>query len=147
MKIITKKDRIIIYINKLLIDFNLVIKEEIEDFVKRLVIKLKKYKISGFYKVDVYQNDNYGLIIDMKKQDSFDFFPELIDLKLYIYYDSEFYLKIEDYFLVKDIKDISFLDGFYYVKVNNLSDLELLSLVEFGEILYGKEVNNLIYEN
>ena len=144
MKINIVDDNITLFINKSLIDFDIHIKEELENFIKKQVLKLKKkgYKISGFYKVMVYQNDSYGLIFDMKKEDELDFFPDLVDLKLVIFYDSDIYFAVNDYFLVKDYENIR-VGNYWYVNTKLLKVSDMYKLVEFSKVVYGPYLNKL----
>lgn len=138
MKVVTDYDSLVLYINKNMIDFDIHVKEQIEKFIKAIVIRLRKrgFDISGFYGVKVYQNDNYGMVIDMKKEEELDFFPDLIDLKLVIYYDSDMYIKVDDYFLVCCFDSSFFKDNYWYVNINDLEDKDIIKLLEFGELVY-----------
>ena len=144
MKINIVDDNITLFINKSLIDFDIHIKEDLENFIKKHVLKLKKkgYKISGFYKVMVYQNDSYGLIFDMRKEDELDFFPDLVDLKLIIFYDSDIYFAVNDYFLVKDYENIR-VGNYWYVNTKLLKVSDMYKLVEFSKVVYGPYLNKL----
>ena len=146
MKIVKSDDNVILFISKDLINFNIFIKDEIENFIKKIVLKMKKrrFKISGFYKVKVYQNSNYGLIVEMKKEDELDFFPDLIDLKLVIFYDSEIYFKVSDYFLVERYDDKKRIGDYWYVNVNCLKNNDIYKLIEFSEVIYGEAKDRLL---
>lgn len=146
MKIITYENNITIYINKILIDFDIKEKSELEKFIMNIVLRIKKKKkidLSGFYKAYVYINNKYGIIIDLIKQDDLDLFPELIDLKLIIFYDSEVYLKTNDYFQVKNISHFYKKDNYYYVNINELDNKKILKLIEFSDIIYGNDSFNI----
>ena len=138
MKIVTNGENLVLYINKSIINFDIHVKEQVEKFIKTIVIKLRKrgFDISGFYSVKVYQNNNYGLVIDMKKEDDLDFFPDLIDLKLVINYDSDMYIKVDDYFFVCCFDSIYFKDNYWYININDLDDKDIIKLLEFGELVY-----------
>ena len=146
MKIDVHDNDITIYINKVFIDFDIKEKQELERFIMNIVLKIKKKKnnkLSGFYKAFVYINNNYGIIIDLIKQDDLDLFPELIDLKLIIFYDSEIYLKTNDYFKVKDLNKYYKYSNNYYINISEINNNELLKLIEFSKIIYGNESYNL----
>ena len=146
MKIDIHDNNTTIYINKVFIDFDIKEKTELERFIMNIVLKLKKKKnnkLSGFYKAFVYSNNNYGIIIDLIKQDDLDLFPELIDLKLIIFYDSEIYLKTNDYFKVKDLNKYYKYSNNYYINISEINNNELLNLIEFSKIIYGNESYNL----
>ena len=119
---------------------------EIKDYVKKMVLRLKnrfrKY-ISGYYKAHVYINDCYGMIIDLIKEEDFDFFKDFIELDINILYDSEMYFKFNDYFLIMNKSDIFYYDDNYYVNIKKVSKREFLKLTEFGEIVYGNEVSRI----
>jgi len=137
---------IIVYIPRDIINFNLLIKEEIERFVKDIILRLKKKhnkKISGFYKVEVYQNDTYGLIFDIKKQNDLDLFPDLIDLKLIILYESEMFLELDDYFLLDKYSKVYEYNKKYYIDISLLEEKEILRLLEFSKIIYGEKKKQL----
>ena len=109
------------------------------------MIILKKQhheKISGFYQVKVYQNDMYGIIIEMEKKPDLDLFPDLIDLKIVIYYDVSMYYETEDYFQIEKDEEIYELSNKYYINVKNIRKKELFKLLEFGKIIYGKNLEN-----
>ncbi|MDD5979550.1 MAG: hypothetical protein PUC23_00375, partial [bacterium] len=101
------------------------------------------YKISGSYNVNIYENKKIGLIIEFIKKESFDFFPDLIDLKLNIFYDSDVYLKLDDYFLIKKYKNIYYNNNNFYIDVTDLIKKDILILSEFGKYIYGKNLEKL----
>lgn len=146
MKFVFKDNKIIIYLNKENIDFDITNKENLEKYIKELVLSIKKiygYKISGSYNVNIYENKKIGLIIEFIKKESFDFFPDLIDLKLNIFYDSDVYLKLDDYFLIKKYKNIYYNNNNFYIDVSDLIKKDILILSEFGKYIYGKNLEKL----
>lgn len=139
MKIIFKDEDLIIYVYKT----NLLEKDEIEDYIKDLIYKLRKSyhkNISGFYDVDIFINERYGFIIEMKKNDDLDFFPDMIDLKMNFHFNSDIFLKFEDYFLINKKNKIYFYLNNYYVNINEFTNEELITLSEFFKITYGNEL-------
>lgn len=137
-KIKLDDDKIVLYVINQKIDFDIFCKEKIESFLKNIIVKLKKkgHKISGFYNVNVYQNNNYGFIVEFKKESDLDFFPDLIDLKMNIFYDSDIYLELDDYFLIDRYANKFCLNDKWYVNINNLSNMDLIRLIEFCNINY-----------
>lgn len=138
MKVSLSNEDLIIYINKKLIDFDIYNKEKMLNFIKKIVINLtkNKLKISGFYKVKVYHNKNYGLIFKMHKEDSLDFFPDLIDLKLTIYYDTNMYLECDDYFIIKDYPNIKRINDKWYININDIKEKDYIKYCEFFKLIY-----------
>lgn len=146
MKFVLEEDKIIIYLNKKNCKINLSNKESFEKYIKDLVISIKKiygYKISGSYNVNIYENKNLGLIIEFIKKESIDFFPDLIDLKLNIFYDSEVFIKLDDYFLIKKYKNVYYDKNSFYINIDELIKKDLLILSEFGKFIYGKDLENI----
>ena len=146
MKFVFKDNKIIIYLNKENIDFDIFNKENLEKYIKELVLNIKKiygYKISGSYNVNIYENKKIGLIIEFIKKESFDFFPDLIDLKLNIFYDIDVYLKLDDYFLIKKYRNIYYNNNNFYIDVTDLIKKDILILSEFGKYIYGKNLEKL----
>ncbi len=140
MKYVFKDNKIVVYLNKENINFDITNKENLEEYIKELVLNIKKiysYKISGRYNVNIYENKKIGLIIEFIKKESFDFFPDLIDLKLNVFYDSDVYLKLDDYFLIKKYKNIYYNNNNFYVNVDDLIKKDILILSEFGKYIYG----------
>ena len=137
-KIKLDNNKIVLYVINKKVDFDIFSKEKIEEFIKKIILKLRKkdYKIAGFYNVKVYQNNNYGFIMGLEKESDLDFFPDLIDLKLNIFYDSDFYLEFDDYFFVDKYVDIFRLKDKWYLNIKDLSDKEFIQLSEFGNINY-----------
>lgn len=129
----------VIYINKDMIDVDINKKEEIESFIKDLVIDIKRifgYKIRGMLDVNVYHNIKYGMVIEFIKLDSLDFFPDLIDLKLHIYKNALMFLEFDDYFVIKKYKKIYYKDNKFYIDINDFTKYDLTMLSEFYNIIY-----------
>ena len=146
MNLTVTEESLIIHINREFLNFNYQVKEKIEEYIKNLIIKIKKIykvKISGSYKVNIYQNNNYGFIIELNKQEGLDFFPDLIDLKINMFYDSNIFLKIEDYFLINNYKGIYYYKDNYYIDIKNISNKDNLNLSEFSTYIYGTKLNDL----
>ena len=98
MKLIIDDNILIILGNFYLKDYNLNDYNEIE---KNLFKILKKHTIelNGYYNVFIYQDKNYGLIIDMQKEnlEYLDYFNNQIELNIEIIEDSFLY-EIDDIF-------------------------------------------------
>jgi len=142
VKIKIENNNLLMYIN----NPDLTTKEEIEDYIKELIFRLRKKQkrnISGFYNVDVYQNNHFGVIIEMQKEDDLDFFPDIIDLKINIKYNANLYVKVEDYFLIKDKEKVYYYKHNYYTDINYLENKELIKLSDFFTIIYGKELEKI----
>lgn len=135
MKITRKKEDFIIYINKYEID-NKCLNKGLENYIKDIILKLKRTRIkdmSGSYKTKVYYNKIYGFIINMFHDKDIEYFPDIIDVNIKIYNDSELYYKTKDIFLIKD-KKYEEKNKEYIVNIKDLNEKELIKLIEHGEI-------------
>ena len=115
--------------------------------IKKIFIRLIKnyhFKIGGIYDVLVYENKDYGTILEIEKCEELLFNPDLIDIKVRIIKDLDFYYKTSDYFIIEKYNNIYYQDSYYYLKIND--KLDLISLSEFGNIEYNldKKIKNMI---
>lgn len=138
------KDSYRIFVNKLYIkDVNLDEKEAIILAVKDIIQKLKqKLKLRGFYKVKVFPNKNIGLFIEIIQLEDLEFSNNL-DLRVIVYFDEKFYFETEDYFTIQKYDNVMFLDDKFYCLIDDSFD-DMFEIVEFGRLIYGKEVINLL---
>lgn len=140
MKITYNKDNITIYILKNNYE------ENIKDYVKRKILKLKnesnKY-ISGFYKAKVYTNKIYGIVIELIKEDGFDFFKDFIKLDIEIIENCKMYFKFNDYFLPINKNNIMYYNKNYYIDLNKLSKQDFYKLLEHSTLIYGKKLKQI----
>ena len=136
-------ENIIIFIPNKLINFNYKEEKDIEKFLKDKIIKLKKKyhkDISGFYNVNVYQNNKYGLIIELIHESDIDFFKDLIDIKVNVYYDSDIYLELDDYFLIEKYKNKYFYNNKYYISIDDIPYIDIIALSDFYKYIYGNKL-------
>ena len=98
-----------------------------EENFRNLLDRLKdiyNLDLYGYYRVIVYINDNYGIIVELYKEDDeyIKIFGESLDLKILFKPESK-------------ILDI--------IKVDNKN--EYLNLLEDSKIIYGKDIDNLLH--
>lgn len=139
MKVDIKNDNFIIYVNKYLINYDMKNRKDIEENIKDLLIRIRKIykiKLSGYYKIKVYQNDLYGLIFECIKEDDLDFFPDFCDLKINILYDSKILLESDDFFIFNNNKKTYKKGNKFYINIKDLNELEIIKLSEFCKIKY-----------
>lgn len=138
------KDSYRIFVNKLYIkDVNLDEKEAIILAVKDIIQKLKqKLQLRGFYKVKVFPNKNIGLFIEIIQLEDLEFSNNL-DLRVVVYFDEKFYFETEDYFTIQKYDNVMFFDDKFYCLIDDSFE-DMLEIVEFGRLIYGKEVTNLL---
>ena len=139
MKVDIKNDNFIIYVNKHLINYDMKNRKDIEENIKDLLIRIRKIykiKLSGYYKIKIYQNDLYGLIFECIKEDDLDFFPDFCDLKINILYDSKILLESDDFFIFNNNKKTYKKGNKFYINIKDLNELEIIKLSEFCKIKY-----------
>ncbi len=120
-------------------------KEDVVKEVKQIFLKLIKYyklNMSGVYNVLVYENAKYGIILEIEKTSELLFNPDLIDIKVKIYKDFDFYFKTKDYFILKNYKNIYYENGYFYINLKDITD-SLMLIEEFGTIDYNFEKYDL----
>ena len=142
MKIEYLDNKLIIYLRNSFFK-NYDIKELTKD-IKELFSKLLYYykiELSGLYEVMIYDNKKYGSILEIiKKEDLFN--PNVIDIKLKLFKDKDFYFKTNDFFILSSYNNIYYDNNDYYININNIDDIN--KVIEFGNILYNKKDNYLI---
>jgi len=139
LKVDIKNDNFIIYVNKYLINYDMKNRKDIEENIKDLLIRIRKIykiKLSGYYKIKIYQNDLYGLIFECIKEDDLDFFPDFCDLKINILYDSKILLESDDFFIFNNNKKTYKKGNKFYINIKDLNELEIIKLSEFCKIKY-----------
>lgn len=139
MKVDIKNYNFIIYVNKYLINYDMKNRKDIEENIKDLLIRIRKIykiKLSGYYKIKIYQNDLYGLIFECIKEDDLDFFPDFCDLKINILYDSKILLESDDFFIFNNNKKTYKKGNKFYINIKDLNELEIIKLSEFCKIKY-----------
>ena len=146
MKLIIDDD-IDIYLNKLYlknIDFNNT--NTIKSIIKKLI---KKYEIDlyGYIEVKIYVDSNYGVIINIKKEDTdyFDYFNDEIEMNIEIINDSFLY-KINDIFEINQIKAkkiYKYMDNIY-IYFDKIDNINLGKIIENSEIIYGDKAKKII---
>ncbi len=146
----------IIYLNNDYIKkYNLKLEENAQENFKKLLNKLKSIynlELYGYYKINVYINKYYGIIIELFKEDDeyIKIFGDSLDLKILFKNDAKVYYEIEEYNKYNlDKYNIYYYNNKFYIEIiynNNIK--EYLNLLESSKIIYGtqleKIINNLI---
>jgi len=108
MKINISDDEITVYLNNYYIyECDFLSLEFLEKYMNDLFIKIKKMydiEFNGFYNIDVYLDDNYGAIINIKKEniEYYDYLSDQIDTQVSVHSKTNFLYEIKDYFEIKD---------------------------------------------
>ena len=115
--------------------------------IKKIFIRLIKnyhFKLGGIYNVLVYENSYYGTILEIEKIEELLFNPDLIDIKVRVINNQDFYFKTDDYFIIENYNNIYYQNEYFYLKLDD--KINLTSLIEYGSIEYNldKELKNML---
>lgn len=134
-----------IYVKKELVcDVNFNNKDNLECYLKKLFKILKsKYdiRIEGFYEITVYLDKFYGVVLHLEKDDLdyYDYFKNQVDMRI-ITVDTNFMYLVDD--IPRDILSkvkVYIDDNNIYLKIKDeLTDLEMMKLLENSELIYDK---------
>lgn len=147
MKIINQDDNIIIYINK---DYSSINEDNLEDSLTKIFYKLKEFyslSLKGYFDTNVYIDSNYGMIIEMNKEDVdfIDYYDNQIDMRTTIK-KVEFLYKIEDNYYFDLLKNDNFKIFLYknniYIKINKQINKNLITkILEHSSIKYNEDID------
>lgn len=125
---------------------------EVEKEFKKLFIRLKNIyclDLKGYYEVNIYINDNYGIIIEMEKDDDeyIKIFGDTLDMKITFNFDCEIFYKIDNIdFIEIDKYNLYYDNNNLYITLKNKSTLnkkEYLILLENSKLIYGNELKKI----
>ena len=114
-------------------DFNIFDKNDIKELFQDIFKKmLKMYDLKGLVKVDIYVNNEYGIIMELRCMDSyfdsFDFidtnYLDEIDVKIRVHFNDLFLINIDSNSL-DEYEDVYYHKGKFYTKYKVLSDSEV----------------------
>ena len=139
MKFYIDNDKIIVFLNnKKNID-----NDKIEDYLKHIISKLdENYDMSDYNEVNVYQDCNYGIILEFICDDM-EYLFETSDIKINIFKKNYFLYQIDYSYINKEI--LNYCDLYknknkLYLKIkNNISFIDYLKILEYSDIVYGEE--------
>lgn len=164
MKINMSDEDITVYINKYYLKkFDFLDLSSLEEDMNNLFHTLKinyDFEMSGYYDIDVYIDNNYGVIITMKHEEMeyYEYLTDQIDTQVTIHNNNNFLYKIADFFGVRNYlsnKNYSLYkyNNELYIKLNEeIDDIILGNLLEYStEICYDIDkilkTNNLLFCN
>lgn len=109
-----------IFIVKIFKDSTYNINDDIDSVLEIFKIVLKKlrnkYDVRGLCYIDIYTNDDYGIIIEVDNVYKYD---DDIDIKVSFHFGSYFMMEIED---IDIYKTVYYYDGKYYTEYENNFD-------------------------
>ena len=132
-----------IYIKKYLIsDINFDSKEDIEKYLKNLFkILNNKYnlKIEGFYNIDIYIDDFYGIVFRLEKENIgyYEYYKNQIDMRL-ITIKTNFLYEVNDIpnNILDKVEIINKKNNLYLKIKKELTNIEMMNLIENSRLVY-----------
>lgn len=132
--------------------FNFEDKEKLEDYFKEIFNEIKKrynFDVSGYYDIVVYNNELFGMILTMKKEEFeyYDYFDNQVEMKIVISPYNEFIYKLENNDLNINLKnsDIYLHNGNIYILPNkDIKNIEFGYILEYTTVIYGHKAEEII---
>lgn len=126
-------------------------KDNLEPYFKNLFLNLKEnynMPLAGYYNITIYQDKNYGVILEINKEDLeyFDYFGGQIDMRIAIPENSFFLYQIDIFNLPKEIKGvIYFYKGNFYLHLKEkIAEPVFLKMLEWAKIVYGAPAEEIV---
>jgi len=124
-------------------------KKDLEEYFKVLFKKLKEIyniKISGYYNINVYIDNIYGIIIELEKEqlDYYDYFNNQVDMHI-LTEDTKFLYLIEDYFPFINLKNIEIYKYKNKIYILPLENTNLIYILENSKLVYKETLDILKY--
>ncbi len=140
-------DDIVIYLNKYYIkNKDIENKEEIKNIIKNISDKYN-LDLKGFLEIKIYQDKNYGIIINIKREDLeyFDCFELDIETDIKII-EKSFLYKIDDYAILDNLKDYKMMTykNNLYIELKDETDISLGKIIENTKIIYGNKIDEIL---
>ena len=147
MKLIQYDNDYVIYLNNCYLKgLDLNDTKVITEYVKDLLIKLNEYyniRLKGFYRLYVYINEYYGIILEVIGIDNYDEFGiDDIELKVIVKNNCTMYLCTNNYDAIKDFNSFYIKNNKYYININNFTD-NFINYSEFFDIIY-KDIDKIL---
>lgn len=120
---------------------------EVENFIKdKFITFIKKEKLKGSLELDIYIDNNYGMIIDINKIDEL-YLDDEISIKIMFHLNNAFLYEI-DYFIadsIKTNKNIYYYNNKFYLElIDNIKDIDYYKLLETSNIIYNEKGLDII---
>lgn len=119
-----------------------IIKDIKKIITNNLIFYLKKFKIFGDVKLDIYTNKFYGTIINIKNFKTANN-KNLVQLHITYHFDNHILYKI-DYFDLLEYTHIKNQTLYYY---DNSYYLNIINKIEYSDFLKLLEISDVIFDN
>lgn len=147
--------KLIVFLNNFYLKKNsFSLKNNLEKYFKSLFIKLNQYydiEIKGFYDINIYQDNLFGIILKLEKEDLnfYEFYDDHIDMKIRIMKKEKFLFKLDKFYLLnKNVLDYckiyEYDNSFYVIPKKTVGDINMGFILENSKIIYGEEAYKII---
>lgn len=154
MKIDTENNNLIVFLNKFYADnINLEVKKEMETYFKQLFIKLNdvcEIDISGSFDITIYKDINYGVVLEIKKDDNdyFDYSFGQVDMRISSYSDNMIIYELDnvdlEFFNNQDYLIYQYGGKLYLKIIGIVGFTELGRVIENSRIIFGKMAKDVM---
>lgn len=147
--------RLIVFLNNLYLKKNsFSLKNNLEKYFRNLFIKLNEFyeiEIKGFYNINIYQDNLFGIILELEKEDLdfYEFYDDHIDMKIRIMKKEKFLFRLDQFSMLnKSVLDYckiyKYNNNFYIIPKRTTSDINIGFIIENSKIVYGEEAYKII---
>lgn len=140
MRLIQYDDDYVFFLNRLYIkniDFDN--NKDVTNYINGVLKKISDcyhIQLKGFYKIYVYINEIYGIILEVMKMDDYgDYDVDSVDLKIIIKNKSKFFLETSNYDIVKNMKEFYLSNNKYYFDIKYIIN-DFNKYIEHFDIIY-----------
>lgn len=112
---------------------------KVQELTKEIIKKInKKNKLYGLTYLEIYQDINYGTIIQVKNDKNIYYKKDEIEVKIIIHTDTQLLYKIDYFDIKKDYKNkiYYYKNNFYLELENKINKDKYLKLLEVSEVIY-----------
>ena len=139
-----KSEELIIYLFNNQYNIKLNKEDNLEKYLKKIFLKLKKYygiNIEGYYEVNIYIDNKYGIILKLKQHD-FDYYnysSNQVDMKIKLFYKKFWFLVDSFNFDLNKYDAYKYKDNIYLYPKYKLTKKEFAYLIENSIIIYDND--------
>lgn len=112
---------------------------KVQELTKEIIKKInKKSKLYGLTYLEIYQDINYGTIIQVKNDKNIYYKKDEIEVKIIIHTDTPLLYKIDYFDIKKDYKNkiYYYKNNFYLELESKINKEKYLRLLEVSEVIY-----------
>ncbi len=112
---------------------------KVQELTKEIIKKInKKSKLYGLTYLEIYQDINYGTIIQVKNDKNIYYKKDEIEVKIIIHTDTPLLYKIDYFDIKKDYKNkiYYYKNNFYLELESKINKAKYLRLLEVSEVIY-----------